>query len=161
MSVQRAQRLSKLKADAMDFAPAIVRVQDRPPSPLPRLVLHGVLALFAILLVWAAVGRLDIIAVAQGKLVPQSYLQIVQPFESGIVKELLVKEGDQVHAGQVLARMDTSLSDADSQELANELHLKSLQLRRIDAELNGAPLKQLADDPPELFIPDDAEEAEF
>jgi len=151
MSMQPTRRLFKLKADAMDFAPAIVRVQDKPPSPLPRLVLHGVLALFAILLVWAAVGRLDIIAVAQGKLVPQSYLQIVQPFESGIVKELLIKEGDQVHAGQVLARMDTSLSDADSQELANELHLKSLQLRRIDAELNGTPLKPLDDDPPELL----------
>jgi len=149
--MRSTQRLMGLKADAMDFAPAIVRVQDKPPSPLPRVVLHGVLALFVILVIWAALGRLDIIAVAQGKLVPQSYLQIVQPFESGIVKELLVKEGDQVQAGQVLARMDTSLSDADGEELANELHLKSLQLRRIDAELNGTALKRLEDDPPESF----------
>jgi HlyD family secretion protein len=145
------QRLYKLRAETYDFSPAIVRVQDKPASPLPRLVLHTMLALFAILIVWAAVGRLDIIAVAQGKLVPQNYLQIVQPADAGIVKELLVREGDLVKAGQVLARMDTSVSDADGRTLANDLHLKSLQLRRVEAELAGAPLKRLAADPADLY----------
>ena len=144
-------RLFKLKAEALDFAPGLVRVQDQPPSPLPRVVLHATLVLFAILLLWTLFGRLDIIAVAHGKLVPQSYLQIVQPFESGIVKQILVKEGDQVKAGQVLARMDASVSDADGKSLASERQLKSLQLRRIDAELAGTPLKHLNDDAPELF----------
>ena len=41
------------------------------------------LALLAAALVWAAIGKLDIVAVAQGRLVPQSYLKIVQPAESG------------------------------------------------------------------------------
>src|SRR3954470_19124184 len=140
-----------LKADALDFAPAMVRVQNKPASPLPRVVLHTTLVLFAILTVWATLGRLDIIAMAQGKLVPQSYLQIVQPADAGIVKELLVKEGDLVKAGQVLARMDTSISDADTKTVANDLHLKSLQLRRIDAELAGAALQRKTDDPAELF----------
>jgi hemolysin D len=146
-----SKRLFGLKADALEFAPAMVRVQDKPASPLPRVVLHATLVLFAILIVWAAFGRLDIIAVAQGKLVPQSYLQIVQPADAGIVKELLVKEGDSVKAGQVLARMDASVSDADGRTLANDLHLKSLQLRRIDAELAGAPLKRMSGDTADLF----------
>src|SRR3954447_384795 len=145
------KRLFGLKADALDFAPAMVRVQNKPASPLPRVVLHTTLVLFAILAVWATFGRLDIIAVAQGKLVPQSYLQIVQPADAGIVKELLVKEGDLVKAGQVLARMDTSVSDADTKTVTNDLHMKSLQMRRIDAELAGAALKRKADDPAELF----------
>src|SRR3954469_22968302 len=131
------KRLFGFKADALDFAPAMVRVQNKPASPLPRVVLHTTLVLFAILAVWATFGRLDIIAVAQGKLVPQTYLQIVQPADAGIVKALLVKEGDLVGVGQVLARMDTSLSDADSKTLESDLALKSLQLRRIDAELGG------------------------
>src|SRR5882672_12493219 len=105
-----AMSLVKLKADALDFAPDILQAQDRPPSPMPRTVLYSLLALCGIMVVWAAVGRLDIVAVAQGKLVPQTYLKVVQPSDSGIIKEILVKEGDEVAAGQVLMRMDTSVS---------------------------------------------------
>ena len=75
------------------------------------------LALLAAALVWSAIGRLDIIAVAQGRIVPQNYLQIVQPAESGIVKRLLVREGDLVKGGQILARMDMRFSEADRQSL--------------------------------------------
>lgn len=152
-----ANRITRLQADAFDFAPAILRAQHQPPSPLPRLTLHGLLALFGVMLLWAMFGRLDIIAVAQGKLVPVSYLQVVQPADSGIVKEILVKEGDEVRAGQVLVRMDSHLSEADNRELQNELHLKSLQLRRIDAELAGTALKKLSDDPAQLFTQVDAQ----
>ena len=141
----------KLQADAYDFAPDILRLQHQPPSPLPRAILWSLLALLVCLLLWAIFGKLDIVAVAQGKLVPQSSLKIVQPSEAGIVKEILVSEGDEVHTGQVLARMDAAFSDADSRTLENELHLKSLQLRRIDAELARGALKRLKDDPPELF----------
>lgn len=144
-------RIFGLKAEVLEFAPAILRVEQQPPSPLPRLVLYTLLGLFAVALLWATFGRLDIIAVAQGKLVPQSFIQVVQPPEAGIIKELLVKEGDEVKAGQVLVRMDTSLSEADNRALQNELALRSLQLRRIDAELNGAPLARQAGDPPALF----------
>jgi HlyD family secretion protein len=95
--------------------------------------------------------------VAQGRIVPQSYLQIVQPAESGIVKELLVREGDLVGAGQVLARMDTRFSEADRQALKNELAQRSLQLRRIDAELAGTALAAKREDPPALFAQVDAQ----
>lgn len=145
-------RITKLQAEPLDFAPAILRTQHQPPSPLPRLVLHGLLALFALMLLWAALGRLDIIAVAPGKLVPVSYLKVVQPAESGIVKEILVQEGDAVRQGQALVRMDPQISEADNRQLQEELRSKSLQVRRIDAELTGTPLKKLSDDPPQLFI---------
>lgn len=144
-------RITRLKAEAHDFAPDILGVEQQPPSPLPRLVLYSLLALLALMLVWSALGRLDVIAVAQGKLVPVSYLQVVQPAEPGIVRELLVKEGDEVRAGQVLVRMDARISEADGRQLQNELWLRSLQLRRIDAELAGTPLERGADDPAELF----------
>ena len=107
--------------------------------------------LLGALLLWAYFAPLDIIAVAPGKIIPQGYLQIVQPSESGVITEILVTEGAQVKAGQVLARMDARASEADSRQLQNELKLKRLQLRRIDAELGGAPWRRLADDPSELF----------
>lgn len=146
------QRFFRMEADDRAFAPDLVRIQEQAPAPLPRLVIGAIAALFLMLLIWACVGRLDIIAVAPGKLVPQSFLQIVQPFEAGIVRELLVREGDHVRAGQVLVRMDTSLSDADSRALTQELQLLALELRRIDAELAGAPLRRSAADPSDAFM---------
>jgi len=145
------ERIRGLRAEPLDFAPGILRLQEAPPSPLPRLLLYVLLALVAASIVWAAVGRLDIIAVAHGRIVPRNYLQIVQPAESGIVKELLVREGDRVRAGQVLARMDKRFTEADKRTIENELALARLQLRRVDAELAGGPLAAGPADPPELY----------
>src|SRR6188508_2263919 len=138
-------------ADPADFAPEIVKTQSRPPSPLPRAVLYAFLALFGLMATWACVGRLDIVAVTQGKLVPQGFLKIVQPAEPGIVREILVREGDLVREGQVLVRMDTRLSDADRAILRAELLRRDLQLRRIDAELTGAMLQRKPGDAGGLY----------
>ncbi len=151
------QRIAKLEAEVWDFSPAILQAQHAPPSPLPRLVLYTLLTLCGVLLLWAVFGRLDIVAVAQGKLVPQSFLKVVQPSEAGIVKQILVKEGDEVAQNQVLMRMDMSLSEADGRALLNEVRLKRLQVRRIDAELSGAAMTRKADDVPALFTQIDAQ----
>lgn len=137
--------------DALEFAPAILKSQHQPPSPLPRFVLYALLALAGVMAAWTLLGRLDIVAVAQGKLVPQSFLKVVQPADSGIVREILVKEGDEVAQGQVLMRMDPFLSDADGRALLNEVKLKRLQVRRIDAELDGAAMVRASEDAPGLF----------
>lgn len=128
---------------ALDFAPALLRTQHQPPAPLPRVMLYLLLALFAIALLWAVVGRLDIVAVAPGKLVPQSFLKIVQPAEAGIVRDILVREGESVQEGQVLIRMDTRLAGADLRAIEREVRVKALQLQRIDAELRGHPMRRL------------------
>ena len=96
--------------------------------------------MFSILLVWALIGKVDVIATAEGKLVPQSYLKIVQPADSGTLQAILVKEGDAVNAGQVLMRMDAQVAKADTTILETERQSKQLQLRRIDAELANQPL---------------------
>lgn len=144
-------RLLGSNLDEHEFAPEIVRAEREPPSALPRAILHALLALTAALLVWAVLGRLDVVAIAPGKLVPQSFLKIVQPAEHGIVREILVAEGQAVRAGQVLIRMDTRLSEADLRALETELARRRLQLRRIDAELSGRALEREPGDPPEMF----------
>lgn len=136
---------------ALDFAPAILRTQHQPPAPLPRVLLYVLIMLFAIMLVWIVVGRLDIVAVAPGKLVPQSFLKIVQPAEGGIVRDILVGEGEVVKAGQVLMRMDARVADADLRTVERDVRIKALQLQRIDAELTGRPMKQLPGEDAALF----------
>jgi hemolysin D len=140
-----------IDAGALDFAPAILRAQHENAPPLPRIVLYIALVLFAVMLLWAIFGRLDIIAVAQGKLIPGTYVKIVQPADSGVIREILVKDGQDVKAGQVLMRMDTQVSDADAATVDNDLHLRHLQLRRIQAEMNGAPFEPAKADPPAMY----------
>ena len=135
------------EANALDFSPPLLRLQDAPPNPLGRKVLWLLLSLLAALLLWATFGRLDIVAVAEGKLIPESYVKIVQPSESGIVKEILVREGQTVKAGQVLMRMDTLISEADTKSIDADYQRKRLALRRIQAELSGLPFKTEVSDP--------------
>jgi len=123
-----------------EFLPAVAALGDEAPSPLPRVVLWTVVALLAALGIWMSLGRLDVVAVAEGRLVPRSQLRIVQPAEGGVLREILVGEGERVRAGQVLGRMDVRAAQADASTLATELALRDLQLRRIDAELGGEAL---------------------
>ncbi len=141
-----------LTSDEYDFDPDILKLQQQAPSPMPRAVLWALLLLLFLLLIWAMVGRLDIIAEAHGKLVPQSALKVVQAADSGIVKQLLVREGDEVSEGQVVARMDAVFSEADTRTLENEFRLKALQLQRIDAELGDVEMKQESEVPEVLFM---------
>lgn len=148
-------RLGKLlfttaEHDPANFAAPLLRLQESPPNPLGRRVVLTLAVLLASLLIWSVFGQLDIVAVAEGKLVPQSYVKIVQPPESGRVIEILVREGQQVSAGQVLMRMDMLPAEADSKSVEAELARKRLSLKRIDAELNGVPLQFSSGDPPAL-----------
>jgi HlyD family secretion protein len=125
-------------------------IESEAPNETSRIVLWSVAVLVLILLAWAALGQIDIIASAEGKLVPQTLLKVVQPAESGVVKELLVDEGDSVKAGQVLARLDTTVARADQAGVASDLAIQRLQVRRIEAELAGRPMLTRAGDDPLL-----------
>ena len=131
---------------------ALAFVERLPPSRAPRIVLWTVCALFAFALIWALVARLDIVAVAEGRLVPSTYSKIVQPSESGIVREILVRDGDLVAAGQVLVRLDPTLAGADSKSVAGDIELRRLTLRRIDAELANQTLALGKGEDPTLFL---------
>jgi len=148
-----------VSARPADFSPPLLRIEQTPPAPLAGGVLRLLILLIAALLLWAMFGRLDIVAVAEGKLVPSSYLKIVQSAEQGIVKEILVKEGEQVDAGQVLIRMDAALTDADAKAIEAEYDNRRLALRRIDAQLAGRALSRQRGEPPELFAQVSAQQA--
>ena len=152
-AIRRSGRIKSDATDAMalEFAPALLRLQASPPSPLGRSVLVALTALVAGLLAWAAWGQLDIVAVAPGKLVPESYLKIVQPAEAGIVRQILVKEGETVHNGQILMRMDAVASEADGKSLELDQRRKSMAMRRLDAELAEREFSLLAGESPTLF----------
>lgn len=126
-------------------------IQNEAPSHIGRIVLWTVSILIFILIIWAALGKLDIIATAEGKLVPQTLVKIVQPAEAGVVKELLVNEGDAVKQGQVLARLDTTLASADKAGISSDLATQQMQMRRLEAELSDQPMLPKAGDDPQRY----------
>jgi HlyD family secretion protein len=144
-------RRTALSGEALDFAPSLLAIQERPPAPLSRAVLYALCALAGIFIAWACVGKLDIIATAEGRLIPGSYVKIVQPAEAGIVREILVHEGESVQPGQVLMRMDRQEAEADTAATATALAARDLQVRRIDAELSARPLVRRPGESEEAF----------
>lgn len=137
--------------DPQDFSPSLLRIQSRPPAPFASVMLRLLLVLLLALILWAAFGKLDIVATAQGKLIPQTYVKIVQPFEQGMISEILVSEGQHVEAGQILMRLDTTMSDADGKAINADYLVKQIALRRIDAELADKEFKRQRNDPDTLY----------
>jgi len=137
--------------DPLDFSPGLLRIQAQPPTPFARTLLYILLTLLVLLLLWSAFGQLDIVASAEGKLIPQSYLKIVQPSEQGVIRDILVEEGQHVKAGQVLMRMDTTLSATDANTLELDTQGKRITLRRIDAELADRSFVKLPSDTDDLY----------
>jgi hemolysin D len=142
--------MNRLATHAADFAPDLLAIQEQPPARLPRTVGYVTGGLFAVLLAWAAFGRLDIVASAEGRLVPRNYSRVLQPAEAGVLREVLVRDGDAVQAGQVLLRMDATTARADMGTLEADAALKALSLRRIDAELQDAAFLVQPGDAPEV-----------
>jgi HlyD family secretion protein len=134
-----------------EFLPSYLDAVRRPPSPAPRVALYLIAAILACAAAAIVYGEIDVVAVASGKLVPQSLLRIVQPTDSGVVREILVREGESVAAGQVLFRMDTKLSEADRRILETDLALRRLQIRRVDAELAGSEFERREADRADLY----------
>jgi HlyD family secretion protein len=132
-------------------SPSLQELEITPPRCVARITLLVLLALVAGLCGWALVAQLDIVATAPGKLIPLSQVKLVQAPESGIVKEILVGEGDRVHADQVLMRLDSTLAVAEAEQVANELQLKRLVIRAIDAELADRAIVRARLDSPLLF----------
>jgi hemolysin D len=140
-----------------EFLPGSLRLVESPPSPLPRRLLYWLTALVILAAAWLVFGRLDIVAVATGKLGPRTSLKIVQPADAGRVAEIAVSEGQSVLAGQLLLRLDPDLHDAETRALRNELSQRTLQLRRIDAELADLALQRFPGDADDAFARTDAQ----
>lgn len=121
---KRQETLNMPKGKELEFLPAVLEVQATPPSPAGRLVGGAIIGVFSLAIVWSIFGHIDIIAVAQGKIVPGDRSKVVQPLETGVIKAIYIHEGSRVKQGQPLIELDTTAGD-DSERLSHE-HLAAL-----------------------------------
>ncbi len=102
------------------------------------LILTGLIFAFLIIITaWMNLAALDISVRATGSVVPSSRIQQVQSLEGGIIRELLVQEGQQVTAGQLLAKLDSVDYDAQLREQLQNYWGMLATLTRLDAEMQG------------------------
>jgi hemolysin D len=114
----------------MEFLPAALEVQEKPPSPLGRITMWTVVALIVIAFVWSVVGRIEIVAVAPGKIIPSGQVKVIQAANIGRVKAIHVADGDAVRAGQALIELDPTLAEADRERLQSDWIAGTLELAR-------------------------------
>ncbi|WP_240601737.1 HlyD family type I secretion periplasmic adaptor subunit [Oleiagrimonas sp. MCCC 1A03011] len=92
--------------DERAFLPAHLELMESPASPAPRWSAWIIMLLFVIALLWACFGKLDIVAVAPGRVVPSGRTKIIQPSETAVVHRILVHDGQAVKKGQLLIELD-------------------------------------------------------
>ena len=127
----------KRLADEAAFLPAALEIQETPVHPAPRRAAWAIMAFFTIALVWSVVGQVDIVAVAPGRIVVSDGTKVVQPLEAGIVKAIHVRDGDRVHAGQVLIELDPTTANADSLAVQGQVDAARAEAQRAQALLRA------------------------
>jgi HlyD family secretion protein len=120
-----------------EFQSDAVELEERAPPRVARMTLYCVTALIASAIIWASVSSIDEVVIAPGKLVTTQPTIVVQPLETSIIRTIEVKAGEVVHAGQTLATLDATFSQADVDQQQAKFSALDAQVRRIEAELAG------------------------
>ncbi|MHB1054133.1 MAG: HlyD family type I secretion periplasmic adaptor subunit [Thiobacillus sp.] len=136
-----------LQSHEAQFLPAALALRDTPVHPAPRIALWLIMAFALIALVWATFGRIDVVATAVGKIIPNERTKVIQPMETAVVKAIHVRDGQEVTLGQVLIELDATTATADSDRLRNEALTARLEALRAQALLaalaSGTPPRLL------------------
>jgi len=124
-------------ARSAEFLPAVLEIQQAPPSPIGRTILWTIMAVFASAVLWATFGWIDIVATAQGKIIPSGYSKIIQPYETGVIAAIHVQDGQAVKQGEVLIELDPTQNQADHDRASNEYRAARVEAARLRALIAG------------------------
>jgi hemolysin D len=140
------KRRVERRRDELAFLPAALEIVETPPSPIGRAIVYTVVAVFAAAIAWASIGTVDIVAMAPGKIIPSGRTKTIQPFETGVVRAIHVRDGQSVKTGDVLIELDPTMNAAELGHLKSDLVGAQLEAARLYAALSQ-------DDPLGAFKP--------
>ena len=128
--------MSWLKRDRLqyEFLPAAEEIVETPAAPLGALVVWLVTLLLIVVLAWSYFGRIDIVAVANGKISTEGSTKIIQPAISGVVTNINVHEGQRVKKGETLLALDKTTAEKDVATVSQSLNTARVErdiLRRL------------------------------
>jgi hemolysin D len=146
--VARLPDENRMRSDELAFLPAALEIVETPPSPLGRSVAFSIIAVFGIALVWSCIGTVDIVALAPGKIIPSGRTKTIQPFETGVVHAIQVRDGQSVKSGDVLIELDTTAINAELGHLRGDLMASELDIARLQAAIANKDNPLAAFNPP-------------
>jgi hemolysin D len=138
LKLERLRERDAVAREQTDFLPAVMEVLETPPNPLGRTILWCLLAFVAIAIVWASVGHIDVVATAQGKIIPRGRIKIIQAADIGVVREIRVIDGQFVKAGEPLIILDGTLTEADSAQAHESSFVAQIDRARALALVDAA-----------------------
>lgn len=146
--------MSWLKRDRLqyEFLPAAEEIVETPAAPLGALVVWLVTLLLIVALVWSYFGKIDIVAVANGKISTEGSAKIIQPAISGVVTNINVHEGQRVKKGETLLALDKTTAEKDVATVSQSLNTARVErdiLRRLAVDGNTDEIINNADLPDE------------
>lgn len=133
VATERERALTALKLRETDFLPAALEVLETPPNPLGRGILWALLLFVAIAILWASVGHIDVVAAAQGKIIPRGHVKVIQAADAGVVRAIHVVDGQTVKAGQPLIVLDPTSSEAEAAQARESLAVAAIDRARAQA----------------------------
>ncbi|MFG0400347.1 MULTISPECIES: HlyD family type I secretion periplasmic adaptor subunit [Pseudomonas] len=125
------------EADELAFLPAALSLQETPVHPLPRYLQWSLLMFIGLALAWACIGEIDVIASAEGKIVPSGRSKLIQASEVAVVQSIHVVDGQPVRKGDVLVELEGQLTEADIKRLGSELLAAQIDQARASTLLSA------------------------
>lgn len=116
-----------------------IEALDR-PGLFSHLVLWLTVAIIFTAIVWANLATLDEITRAEGRVIPSSQIQVIQNLEGGILREILVEEGDRVERGQVLLQIDDTRFTSSLKESQTAVTALRFRMLRLESEISRQPM---------------------
>jgi hemolysin D len=150
----RAVRGRSLHAEDREFLPAAVEILETPPSVIAVSFIWLICAIFAAAIAWSYFGKLDIYAVASGKLQLAGRSKVVQPLDPGKVAAVLVENGSRVKQGDVLLELDPTETAADQEKLTRDLSSAEAEAARRKSAIEQARRDSAASPQPIAFNPE-------
>jgi hemolysin D len=132
------ERARSEQRDNTAFLPAALEVLETPPNPLGRRILWAIMSFLAIGACWACVGQIDVVAVAQGRIVPDGRIKTVQAPDQGVVRAIHVRDGQRVREGEPLIELDPTISAAEVEQAREALVVAEVDRARAQALLDFA-----------------------
>jgi len=121
-------------AQYSDFLPEAQAISEARHSPLASLLVLIICGFFIVIIAWAAIAEVDQAVVAQGQVRPGGRVKLVNHPEGGSVADILVRDGDLVHQGDPLLRLDSEIINGEVRRLRGDLQTLEAELARLEAE---------------------------